>query len=81
MNNANNLIILKKLYVIIGILYEENRRKNRENKQDSLNELLSHSEMFSANHFNRTIEDPWKGLSLLMEMFSFKFKNLFYFPK
>lgn len=62
MNSANNVIVLKKLYVIIGILYEENRKKNRENKQDSLNELLSHSEIFSANNFHRTIEDPWKGL-------------------
>lgn len=49
-------MLFKKLYVLIGIVYEEN--KGRETKRSTLTELLTSEDGTSTS---RVIEDPWKG--------------------
>lgn len=58
--NKNDPLTLKKLFVLIGLIYEENRAKGKESKVDTLNELLDAEDVFTANQ-DTMIEDPWKG--------------------
>jgi WD repeat-containing protein 35 len=56
-------ILLKKLYTLIGLLYEENRKSpTKQNKKSgTLNSLLSDDSFsFAATNF-KSLDEPWKG--------------------
>jgi WD repeat-containing protein 35 len=56
-------ILLKKLYTLIGLLYEENRKSPTKlnKKSGTLNSLLSDDSFsFAATNF-KSLDEPWKG--------------------
>ncbi|XP_046911602.2 intraflagellar transport protein Oseg4 isoform X2 [Dermatophagoides farinae] len=69
MDNNDGASLLKKLHLLIGIIYEENKLNNqnsgRNNKHETLDELLSQNDIFAngtdQQHQPIISTDPWKG--------------------
>ena len=70
-SNRKDALTLKKLFVLIGLLYEDNRSKNNEASKNALNELLDADDMFNADYSQMTV-DPWKGWLVIIPFFIMK---------
>lgn len=64
-NNRGDAMLYKKLYVLIGVVYEESKAKGKVSKRSTLNDLLSAEEMLGGGQETRFIDDPWKGITHL----------------
>ena len=57
-------LLMKKLYTLVGLLHEENRKApNRQsNKSNALNALLNEDLISTPNTYSRVLDEPWKGM-------------------
>ena len=73
--------LLKKLFVLIGLLYQENRNKdNKSVTKNALDDLLSSTDDVIPTKSDKImVEDPWKGLFVVCcKEFKPKFSPIVY---
>ena len=59
--NKGDAILFKKLFVLIGLLFQENKT-NKTAGKIALDDLLSTDETILINAERKIVEDPWKGM-------------------
>lgn len=54
--------LFKKLFVLIGMLHQEGRKKaNKGASSNALDDLLTTDEAIPTDSDKKMVEDPWKG--------------------